>query len=70
MPTDAIEAKLLVVLTNEPLHLDEIRNESESSIEKVGAALVLMELKGLVRQVGGMNDVAVREVQSEYRVEK
>jgi len=27
-----------------------------------------MELKGMVRQVGGMNYVAVRDVQSEYRV--
>jgi len=70
MPADAIEAKLLTLLTNEPLHVDEIRNQSELPIEKVSAALVLMELKGLVRQVGGMNYVAVREVQSEYRVEK
>jgi hypothetical protein len=28
-----------------------------------------MELKGMVRQVGGMNYVAVREEQSEYRVD-
>jgi hypothetical protein len=27
-----------------------------------------MELKGLVRQVGGMNYVAVREEQAEYKV--
>src|SRR5215210_8458564 len=55
MPTDAIEAKLLSVLTNEPLHVDEIRSQSELPIEKVSAALALMELKGMVRQVGGMN---------------
>jgi DNA processing protein len=70
MPADAIEAKLLTVLTNEPLHMDEIRNQSELPIEKVSAALVLMELKGMVRQVGGMKYVAVREVQSEYRVDE
>lgn len=68
MPADAVEAKLLTVLTSEPLHVDEIRNQSELPIEKVSAALVLMELKGLVRQVGGMNYVAVREVQSDYTV--
>ena len=68
MPTNAIEAKLLGVLTNEPLHVDEIRNQSELPIEKVSAALALMELKGMVRQVGGMNYVAVREVQSDYLV--
>lgn len=68
MPADAIEAKLLTVLTNEPLQIDEIRNQADLPIEKVSAALVLMELKGLVRQVGGMNYVAVREAESDYRV--
>jgi hypothetical protein len=29
-----------------------------------------MELKGLVRQVGGMNYVVVHEEQSEYRVDE
>jgi DNA processing protein len=70
MPADAIEAKLLMILTQEPIHVDEIRNQSELPIEKVSAALVLMELKGLVRQVGGMNYVAVHEEQSEYRVDE
>lgn len=68
MPADATEAKLLGVLGSEPLHVDEIRNQSELPIEKVSAALALMELKGMVRQVGGMNYVAVREVQSDYDV--
>ena len=70
MPADAIEAKLLTVLTNEHMQIDEIRNQSELPIEKVSAALVLMELKGMVRQVGGMNYVTVREVQSEYKVDE
>jgi DNA processing protein len=70
MPTDATEAKLLTVLSGEPLHVDEIRSQAELPIEKVSAALALMELKGMVRQVGGMNYVAVREVQSEYRVDQ
>ena len=69
IPSDAIEAKILTVLSNEPLHVDEIRNQAELPIQKVSAALALMELKGMVRQVGGMNYVAVREVQSEYRVD-
>ncbi|MBE7534755.1 MAG: DNA-protecting protein DprA [Anaerolineales bacterium] len=68
MPSDAIEAKLLTVLTNEPMQIDEIRNQAELPIEKVSASLALMELKGMVRQVGGMNYVAVREAQSEYKI--
>lgn len=70
MPADAIEAKLLTVLTNEPMHVDEIRNQSELPIEKVSAALVLMELKGMVRQVGGMNYVVLREEEAEYRADQ
>lgn len=66
IPTDETEARLLNVLGEEPLHVDEIRNQAELPIEKVSAALALMELKGMVRQVGGMNYVAVREVQSDY----
>ncbi len=66
IPTDETEARLLNVLGDEPLHIDAIRNQTELPIEKVSAALALMELKGMVRQVGGMNYVAVREVQSDY----
>jgi DNA processing protein len=69
MPGDATEAKLLNVLGSEPLHVDEIRNQSELPIEKVSATLALMELKGMVRQVGGMNYVAVREEQADYNVD-
>ena len=54
------------MLSEEPLHVDEIRNQTELPIEKVSATLALMELKGMVRQVGGMNYVTVREVQSDY----
>lgn len=68
MPGDETEAKLLNVLGSEPLHVDDIRSQSELPIEKVSAALALMELKGMVRQVGGMNYVAVREAQADYNV--
>jgi DNA processing protein len=66
LPADLTEARLLDLLGDEPLHVDEIRSQADLPIEKVSAALALMELKGLVRQVGGMNYVAVREVQSDY----
>ena len=66
IPGDETEARLMNVLADEPLHVDEIRNQTELPIEKVTATLALMELKGMVRQVGGMNYVAVREVQSDY----
>ena len=66
IPADALEAQLLGALSTEPKHVDEIRNSTGLPIEKVSATLTLMELKGMVRQVGGMNYVAVREEQADY----
>jgi len=60
---------LLEALGAEPAHVDDIRSRVELPIEKVSAALTMMELKGMVRQVGGMNYVAVREEQAEYRLD-
>lgn len=66
LPSDETEALVLNVLGREPLHVDEIRNQANLPIEKISATLTMMELKGMVRQVGGMNYVAVREEQSDY----
>ncbi|MGE5252099.1 MAG: DNA-processing protein DprA [Bacteroidota bacterium] len=68
LPGDAVEAQLLKALGAQPVHVDEIRNQTGLPIEKVSATLALMELKGMVRQVGGMNYVAVRESQEGYNV--
>jgi DNA processing protein len=68
LPGDEYEARLLNVLSHEPLHLDEIRNQTGLPIERVSATLVMMELKGMVRQVGGNHYVAVRDEQAEYKV--
>ena len=67
-PADTTEAKLFSVLGSEPRQVDEIRSQTELPIEKVSATLALMELKGLVRQGGGMKYVAVREIQPDYLV--
>ena len=67
LPADATEAALFAVLGHEPLHVDEIGSLSELPIEQVTATLALMELKGMVRQVGGMQYVAVREIQARYQ---
>jgi DNA processing protein len=67
LPGNETEEKLLRVLTHEPMHMDDIRNQTGLPIERVSATLVMMELKGLVRQVGGMNYISVREEQSAYK---
>jgi len=66
VPGNETETQLLQVLSSEPLHVDEIRLRTGLPIERVSATLVMMELKGLVRQVGGMNYISVREEQAEY----
>ena len=66
IPSDPVEAQLYQSLSQEPRHVDEIRLLTGMPIEKVSATLAMMELKGMVRQVGGMNYVAVREATSEY----
>ncbi len=66
LPADEVEKQLLLALGSEPLHVDDLRSQTGLPVEKVSAALVMMELKGMVRQVGAMHYVAVREVQSGY----
>ena len=68
LPTDPIEKQLYQALGSEPLHVDEIRLRANMPIEQVSATLALMELKGMVRQVGGMNYIAVREQAEDYSV--
>ncbi len=68
VPGNATEAALLQQLGAEPLHVDEIRARLGLPVENISAALTMMELKGMVRQVGGMNYVAVREDSAEYDV--
>lgn len=67
LPADAVEAQLFSILGREPLHVDEIRSRANMPIEKVSAALTLMELKGMVRQVGGMHYIAARETGPDYQ---
>jgi len=70
IPTDKTEVNVLNVLGREPIHIDEIREQTGLPMESVSAALVMMELKGMVQQVGGMNYIAVSEEQSDYWVDK
>jgi DNA processing protein len=69
LPGDAVEARLYSLLGNEPLHVDEIGQQTDLPIEKISSTLVIMELKGLVRQVGGMQYIAVREASEPYELE-
>jgi len=57
VPESPVEAALLGVLTAEPMHVDEVGEAAGLPMPVVSSTLTLMELKGLVRQVGGMQYV-------------
>ena len=61
LPADETEALLLEQVTLEPTHVDEVGRATGLPIATVSSTLALMELKGLVRQVGGMQYVRARE---------
>lgn len=68
LPADATEAAIFEVLGHEPMHIDEIGQKAHLPIDQISATLALMELKGMVRQLGQMQYVAAREAQAAYRV--
>ncbi|MBT4512199.1 MAG: DNA-protecting protein DprA [Chloroflexi bacterium] len=53
------EALILKHLADGPLHIDELCRSSCLPISIVNSTLTMMELKGMVNQLGGMNYVAV-----------
>jgi DNA processing protein len=69
IPDNEIEAVLLEHLSAEPIHVDELGRATGLPISQVASTLTLMELKGKIRQVGGMNYVIAREAGMPYVVE-
>jgi DNA processing protein len=57
VPLDDIEQGLVDTLGTEPLHIDEIVRQVSLPISLVSSALAMLELKGAIRQVGGMQYV-------------
>ena len=69
IPENATEAKLLEHLSAEPTHVDALGRSVRLPISQVTSTLALMELKGMVRQTGGMSYVLAREGAIEYVIE-
>jgi len=68
IPASETESLLLKQLSAEPTHIDEVCRSSGLPISTVSSTLAMMELKGLVKQVGTMNYALAREVREEYKV--
>ena len=66
LPESAEEAALLSQLSSQPLHVDELGRLTGLPSYLVSSTLTLMELKGMVQQVGGMNNVRLRDPEVAY----
>jgi DNA processing protein len=69
IPDNEVEAVLLERLSAEPIHVDDLGQATGLSAPEVASALTMMELKGMVRQVEGMNYIIAREGGVQYVVE-
>lgn len=56
-PLEPIEAQVMDCLSSHPVHIDQIGAQLGWPAAEVSSALTLLELRGLVHQVGGMNYV-------------
>jgi len=65
-PTDPDEVALMAALSREPRHIDEVARASGLAPATVSGTLAMLELKGLVRDLGGMQYVRLREDGAEY----
>ena len=69
IPDNEAETLLLKQLSTDPVHIDELGQATGLSAPEVASTLTMMELKGMVRQVEGMNYVIARESGVRYVVE-
>jgi DNA processing protein len=67
LPANEMESALLKHLSADPVHIDELGRETGLPIATVSSTLALMELKGMVKQIGGMNYIVARESREEYK---
>ncbi len=68
IPSDAVEQTILQKLETDNLDINEMQVSTGISIEKLSATLVMMELKGMIRQTEGLRYSVIRESQIEYQV--
>lgn len=60
IPDNDVEAILLKQLSAEPVHVDELGQVTGLAASEIASTLTMMELKGMVRQVGGMSYIIAR----------
>ena len=68
-PANDDERAVIEALSREPRHIDEVVRGSGLAASVVSGTLAMLELKGLARDVGGMQYVRLREDSTEYQPE-
>lgn len=69
IPGNETEALLLQQLSSDPVHIDDLGHTTGLPAAEIASTLTMMELKGMVRQVGGMNYVIARETTGAYKLD-
>ena len=54
LPANDEEGRLLELLSHEPVHIDELSRQTAMPAPMVASTMLMLELKGSVRQVGSM----------------
>jgi DNA processing protein len=70
LPENEKETLLLKQLRREPVHIDEVCRRSGLTCSLVSSTLAMMELKGMVKHVGGMSYILLRELEENYITSK
>lgn len=68
LPSNPTEATVLERLSAEPCYVDDVARAVGLPVENVTSTLVMMELKGMVRQVGMLQYVVAREPDAPYTI--
>ncbi len=67
LPENETEAAILEQLSAEPCHLDKLARNLDIPVKLISSTLVMMELKGMVRQVSPLHYVCAREAAAPYQ---
>lgn len=60
LPDNDEERTLLALISHEPMHIDDLIRESDLPAHEVSSVLTMMELKGMIKQIGSMQYVLAR----------
>jgi DNA processing protein len=67
LPEDKTECLILEILGMEPVHVDDLKESCALPISQITAALAMLELKGRVKKLSGMQYIKIRESRTIYQ---